>query len=249
MRTADAGSSRGHVETRNVLNVLIVADEPEFSRQLTARWQTEPRVPALTQVSSDLWNPASASGYDLVILGPLAAHRRAGILQSFGPAGVDALCAVENEREAAEAQSLHPGCATAVREGDWTSVVVLLACQMVRRIAAHRRADAAENVTRVLQRRAALGRYMLEMRPDMNDALTSAMGNADLLLADSAGLGAEALDHARTVHRMVLRLNEMIQRFSSLACELELVEKSSQSETDDEAAGMLAGTRPSAGMR
>ena len=46
-------------------NVLIVADEPEFSRQLTACWQTETRVPALTQVSSDLWNPASASGYDL----------------------------------------------------------------------------------------------------------------------------------------------------------------------------------------
>ena len=230
-------------------NVLIVADEPEFGRQLTARWQTEPRVPALTQVSSDLWNPANASGYDLVILGPLAAHRRAGILQSFGPAQVGALCAVEDEREAAEAQRIYPGCAIAVREGDWTSVVVLLASQMVRSIAAQRRADAAENVARVLQRRAALGRYMLEMRPDMNDALTSAMGHGDLLLADSAGLSADALDHARTVHRMVLRLNEMIQRFSSLASELELVEKSSQGETDEEASGMLAGARHPGGIR
>ena len=224
-------------------NVLIVADEPEFSRQLTAHWQTEPRVPALTQVSSDLWNPASASGYDLVILGPLAAHRRPAILQSLGPAGVDAVSVVENDREAAETPSLHSGCVTIVRQGDWTSVVVAVGGQMVRRIAAQRRADAAENVAKILQRRAALGRYMLEMRPDINDALTSAMGNADLLLLDSGGLAGEALDHVRTLHRMVLRLNEMVQRFSSLACELELVEKPSQSETEEDVSGLLAGAR------
>jgi len=229
------------VETRNV---LIVADEPEFGRQLTARWQTEPRVPALTQVSSDLWNPTNAHGYDLVILGPLAAHRRSGILQSFGPAGVDALAVVENEREAAEAPPPNSGCVTIVRHGDWASVVVLLAGQMVRRIAAQGRAEAAENVARVLHRRAALGRYMLEMRPDMNDALTSAIGNADLLLLDSTGLDGEALDHVRTLHRMVLRLNEMVQRFSSLACELEMLEKPSQGETEEEGAALLGGGRP-----
>jgi len=229
------------VETRNV---LIVADEPEFGRQLTARWQTEPRVPALTQVSSDLWNPASASGYDLVILGPLAAHRRQGILQTFGPAGVDVLSVVGNDREAAEAPALHAGCATIVRQGDWVSVAVAIAAQMVRRSAAQRRADSAENLSRVLQRRAALGRYMLEMRPDLNDALTCAMGNADLLLLDSAGLSGEALDHVRTLHRMVLRLNEMVGRFSSLASELELVEKPSQNETEEEAVDAVSGGRP-----
>ncbi|HMD32215.1 MAG TPA: hypothetical protein VKG84_09925 [Candidatus Acidoferrales bacterium] len=224
-------------------NVLIVSDEPEFGRQLTARWQTEPRVPALTQVSSDLWNPASAAGYDLLILGPLAAHRRPGILQSFGPAGVDVLLVVENDREAAEVQSLDPGCVVLLREGEWASVVVALAGQMVRRIAAQRRATAAENVTKVLQRRAALGRYMLEMRPDLNDALTSAMGNADLLLLESGGMKAEALDHVRTLHRMVLRLNEMVQRFSSLACELQLAEKASQGETEEGDADLMAGVR------
>ena len=225
------------------MNVLIVADEPEFSRQLTGRWQTETRVPALTQVSSDLWNPASASGYDLVILGPLAEHRRPGILESFGPAGVEALAVVENYREAKEVQSCHAGCVTLVRQGDWMRVAVLVAGQMVRRVAAQRRADTAENATKMLQRRAALGRYMLEMRADLNDALTSALGNADLLLLESTGMGSEALDHVRTLHRMVLRLNEMVQRFSSLACELRLIEKPSQSETEEEAGDLMAGAR------
>jgi len=229
-------------------HLLIVSDEPEFGRLLTARWQTEPRVPALTQVSSDLWNPANASGYDLVILGPLARHRVSGILESFGPAGVAAVYVVENEREAAEAGSRNPECVVLLRQNDWLSMVVLLAVQMLQGIAARRRAENAEKAARVLQRRAALGRYMLEMRPGLNDALTSALGNADLLLLESTGLHSEPLDRIRTLHRMILRLNEIMQRFSSLASELQLIEKPSQSETEEENPGLMAGARSEAGF-
>lgn len=226
--------------------LLIVADEPEFGRQLTARWQTEPRVPALTQVSSDLWNPASASAYDLLILGPLASHRAASLLQSLGSAGVPTLTVVENEREAGEVQSCHAAGLVLLRQNDWVSVVVLVAGQILRRVAAQRRAESAENITKVLQRRAALGRYMLEMRPALNNALTSAMGNADLLLLESTGLRGESLDRVRTLHRMILRMNEMVQRFSSLASELQLVEKPSQCETEEEMTGLMAGAGTSA---
>jgi len=229
-------------------NLIIVSDEPEFGRLLTARWQMERRVPALTQVSSDLWNPANAAGYDLVILGPLARHRASGILESFGPAGVAALCVVDNERGAAEAASCNPECVVVARENDWVRAVVLLAAQMVRRIGAERRAESAEKCARVLQRRAALGRYMLEMRPGLNDALTSALGNADLLLLESAGLRSEPLDRIRTLHRMILRLNEMMQRFSSLASELQLIERPSQSETEEEMAGLVAGAGSQGGI-
>ena len=222
-------------------NLLIVSDEPEFGRQLTARWQTEPRVPALTQVSSDLWNPASAACYDLLILGPLAPHRAASLLESLGGTGGTALAVVENEREAAEVQSRHSDSLVLLRQNDWVSVAVLAAGQLLRRVAAQRRAETAENVAKVLQRRAALGRYMLEMRPALNNALTSALGNADLLLMESTGLRGEALEHVRTLHRMILRMNEMVQRFSSLASELQLIEKPSQSETEEETQELIAG--------
>ncbi|HXZ19871.1 MAG TPA: hypothetical protein VEG63_07965 [Candidatus Acidoferrales bacterium] len=226
--------------------LLIVADEPEFGRQLTARWQTEPRVPALTQVSSDLWNPASASGYDLLILGPLALHRVSSVLESLGAAGVAVLAVAENEREAAEVQSRNTSALVVLRQSDWVSVVVLLAGQILRRTAAQRRTEAAENIAKVLQRRAALGRYMLEMRPALNNALTSALGNADLLLLESTGLRGESLDRIRTLHRMILRINEMVQRFSSLASELQLIEKPSQIETEEEMSGLMAGAGTSA---
>lgn len=227
-------------------SLLIVTDEPEFGRQLTARWQTESRVPALTQVSSDLWNPASASAYDLLILGPLASHRAASLLESLGSAGAAVLTVVENEREATEVQACHPAGLVLQRQNDWVTVVVLVGAQILKRVAAQRRADSAENVSKVLQRRASLGRYMLEMRPALNNALTSALGNADLLLLDSTGLRGESLERVRTLHRMILRMNEMVQRFSSLASELQLVEKPSQSETEDEESGLLAEARTSA---
>jgi len=233
------------VETNSL---LIVADEPDFGRQLTARWQTEPRVPALTQVSSDLWNPASASAYDLLILGPLAPHRASSLLESLGSAGVATLTVVENEHEAVEVQACHSSGLVVLRQNDWVSVVVLVAGQILRRIAAQRRVECAENVAKVLQRRAALGRYMLEMRPALNNALTSAMGNADLLLLESTGLRDESLDRVHTLHRMILRMNEMMQRFSSLASELQLIEKPSQSETEEDMPGLMAGAGTSADL-
>ena len=82
---------------------------------------------------------------------------------------------------------------------------------------------------------------MLEMRPALNNALTSAIGNADLLLLESTGLRGESLERVRTLHRMILRMNEMMQRFSSLASELQVSEKPSQSETEEEMSGLMAG--------
>ena len=52
-------------------SVLIVSDDPDFARALTARWQSERHVPEIALVTSGVWHPASASNYDLVIVGPV----------------------------------------------------------------------------------------------------------------------------------------------------------------------------------
>ena len=72
---------------------------------------------------------------------------------------------------------------------------------------------------------------MLEMRPNVNNALTSVMGNADLLLLEPGQTSAESREQIQTIHTMALRLNEIMQRFSSLAAELRAGEKESQAET------------------
>jgi hypothetical protein len=215
-----------------VSSVLIITDETDFSRSLTARWQVERRVPAITQVSSDLWSAASAAGCDLVILGPVREGRSAAILQSIDPRQATKLCVASCEREAANLQREHRGSIVLCQLNDWASTVVLVAAETLRRVAAQRRAEKAEQAAQTLQRGATLGRFMLEMRPSFNNALTSALGNADLLLLEPAWPAPKALELVRTVHRMTLRLHEMMQRFSSLASELQLIENDSQDETE-----------------
>jgi len=58
------------------------------------------------------------------------------------------------------------------------------------------------------------GRYMLEMKHSVNNALTCMLGNAELLLELAALVAVTA--QIKTMHSMALRINEVMQRFSSL---------------------------------
>jgi signal transduction histidine kinase len=73
---------------------------------------------------------------------------------------------------------------------------------------------------------------MLEMRPSVNNALTSVLGNADLLLLEPGQASGESREQIQTIHTMALRLNEIMQRFSSLATEMRAGETDSQAETE-----------------
>ena len=220
-------------------NILIVTDQPDFARHLTARWQTERHVPALTQVSSDLWDAVNAASYDLVIVGPVGQARASAILRSLDPRVTPALSVAADDQEAARLQMEDRERIVLAQQNDWATTVVLVARESLRRAAAQRRAQTAELIAGALERSATLGRYMLEMRPGFNDALTSVLGNADLLLLEPAWVAPEGREPLRTLHRSTLRLNEMMQRFSSLASELQLIEKESQHETDPTADGLL----------
>jgi hypothetical protein len=57
------------------------------------------------------------------------------------------------------------------------------------------------------------------------------LGNAELLLLDSADLGDVARDQLETIHTMTLQMHEIMQRFSSLVVEIQAAEKQSQDET------------------
>ena len=68
-----------------------------------------------------------------------------------------------------------------------------------------------------------LGRYMLEMRHGLNNALTSLLGNSDLLLIEPGSLSAQARAQIETIRNMTLRIHEVMQRFSSLEKEMNVV--------------------------
>jgi len=112
-------------------------------------------------------------------------------------------------------------------------VVLLLAGESLRRTEALKLARQAERHASQYANQATLGRYMYDMKHNMNNALTSLLGNAELLLLEPGGLSAQSLAQIKTIHTMALRINEVMQRFSSLASELREGETQSQVETEE----------------
>jgi signal transduction histidine kinase len=227
----------------NHSNVLIVSDDTEFARAVVARWRTERRIPEITLATSGVWQPASARGYDLVIVGPIQNGKLPMILSSLNTfSGTAAVCLAEDEKDALFLRAEYPNLLVVLRLDGWSATMILIANEVLRRIEAVSRAQRAERLALESQSHAALGRYMLEVRPSVNNALTSVLGNADLLLLNLSETPKECLEQIRAIHTMALRLNEIMQRFSSLASELRACEKESHTETDVLAPGPVGGS-------
>jgi signal transduction histidine kinase len=82
---------------------------------------------------------------------------------------------------------------------------------------------------------------MMDMKHSVNNALTSMLGNAELLLLEPGQLSAQSLAQIKTIHNMALRINEIMQRFSSLSSEMRESETVSQAENQE--ASMPTGSR------
>jgi len=216
----------------NHASVLIISDDPEFARTLAARWQAERQAPEITLVTSDLWNPSAGTGCELVIIGPVRPGQQQALFAAIN--AVPSLAAVylaENEKDIPMLHVEHPHLAVVARRDGWAETLVLVSTEVLRRVDAVSRAHRAERVAAACQGDAILGRYMLEMRPSVNNALTSVLGNADLLLLEPGQLSRQGREQLQTLHTMALRLNEIMQRFSSLASEMRAGETDSHAET------------------
>jgi signal transduction histidine kinase len=215
-------------------SVLIVSDDTEFARTVAARWQAERRVPEITLTTSDVWQASAAEGYSLVIVGPVRNNKISAILSALNAILTSATIHVSSEtKDVPQLVADHPHVLIIPGEDGWIGTLILVAGEALRRAAATARAQRAERLATEVQRNAVLGRYMLDMRPSVNNALTSVLGNADLLLLDAASIHPGALEQIRTIHTMALRLNEIMQRFSSVAAEMRAGEKESQAETNN----------------
>ena len=116
---------------------------------------------------------------------------------------------------------------------------LLLAGESLRRAEALKFARQAEQHAAKNANQAVLGRYMIDMRHSLNNAMTSLLGNVELLLLEPGELSAQSLAQIKTIHTMALRINEMMQRFSSLASEMRELETPSQAETEDAGATLF----------
>jgi len=214
-------------------NVLILTDDTEFARLLTACWQAERHAPAITVLSSSLWRDHQAASHDLVVVGPVSDGKHASILRSLEPVNAVILCAPADSRDLNGLRTRHPHLVHVPLREDWAQTLLLVAGESLRRSEAERTARKAERAARANETHATLGRYMMDMKHSVNNALTSMLGNAELLLLEPGQLSAQSLAQIKTIHSMALRINEIMLRFSSLANEMKDAETPSQAETDD----------------
>jgi signal transduction histidine kinase len=202
--------------------VLVISDDVEFSRSITARWQAERNVPAFTMLSGDLW-PRSVDSFEVAIVGPLRRELLSLILEPLHSTLQPLFCVCQDAATAQLVRERWPRTSVLRQDQNWLDGLILAAGEAVHRTTAEARARVAEQNCTTLERQAMLGRYMLEMRHSLNNALTSLLGNSDLLLIEPGSLSAESRAQIETIRNMTLRIHEVMQRFSSLETEMNVV--------------------------
>ena len=202
--------------------VLILSTNSAFARELAAHWPADSQ-PEFTVLEGSLFS--NAGHYDLAIadVSSPASHSELKhlLIATAKPA---ILIHADSDRPFSHAQ----GHITEIRgqDGLWPVVAGLLGREVLRRAHAETRAHHAETQNAKAQAEATLGRYMVEMRHNVNNALTSVLGNAELLALEP-GLPAPVQAQADTIRNMALRLHEVFQRFSSIEKELSVAARES----------------------
>jgi signal transduction histidine kinase len=221
--------------------LLIISDDVDFSRALTSRWQTERSVPAFTLMGGDLCHGFDADSFEMAIVGAVRAKLLPTVLKTLDEADKPVLLVSHEVQSAQTVRDTHPRIMVLRQHEGWLDAVVLVATEVLRRAEATGRAQRAEQARNRLEIQAMLGRYMLEMRHTLNNALTSVLGNSELLLLEPGSLSAGARSQIDTVRNMALRMHEILQRFSSLEKELSFVEKQAEKEKKSRSQAAAAG--------
>jgi len=215
---------RGNWSSADVVEqatVLIISDDAELARRITTRWQAERHVPAFTLMGGDLCASLPEDSFELAILAGLSSRAVDAALLALESVAKPVLILVEAPLASLPVKNSQV-TVLPYAEG-WTEACVLLGAAVLRRQDAIRRAECAEQAAATAEHQATLGRYMLEVRHTLNNALTSVLGNSELLLLDPAGLTPGQLTQLETIRTMAVRVHEILARFSSLDVEMRFI--------------------------
>ena len=205
--------------------VLIISDDGDFARAITSRWQAARVVPLFTLMSGDLCPGIDPASFDLAIVGEVRAGVQPSVLTILEAGGKPLIFVASDAQAAYTVRETHPRALVLRQHEGWGEALMLIAGEVLRALGALNRVQAAERTAARCQAQATLGRYMLDMRHSFNDALTSVLGNSELLLAQPGMLSPTVREQLETIRSMSVRMNEIFQRFSSLEMELRYVEK------------------------
>ena len=205
--------------------VLILSGDPAFSRELTEKWPKAPDWPEFIVLQDDLCRELNPDTFHLAIAAAASADKHAQMKDILAASGKPSILVGGDQH--AEPGEQH-GCVVELprQPQSWAATAAFIGQEILRRTLAESRARDSEQARSSVEDEATLGRYMVEMRNNVNNALTSVLGNAELLLHEP-GLPAAVQIQADTIRNMALRLNEIFQRFSSIEKELSVAARES----------------------
>lgn len=208
--------------------VLIISDDSEFARTIMARWQSENSTPAFTVMKGDLCHKLNADSFEVAVVGAVRPTVLAAVLHALEPLTKPVLFIWDGEQSVDAVRTSQLRVMVLRQHEGWLDSVVLVVSEALRHCEALARAVRAEEANILLKRQATLGRYILEMRHSVNNALTSVLGNSELLLLEPETFSPGARLQIETIRNMALRMHEILQRFSSLEKELTVIERQTE---------------------
>jgi len=207
--------------------VLILSNSAAFVRQVAAHWPGDSRPPEFTILEKSLVHGLEGCQYDLAIADAISSKSHGEVKKAIAEAGRPAiLIHCDPSLPFSQANGSVVELYGKSGDGAWAAMAGVLGREILSRSHAEARARDAETACADAQAEATLGRYMIEMRHNVNNALTTILGNAELVTLEP-GLPAKAIAQADSIRNMALRLHEMFQRFSSLEKELSVVARES----------------------
>ena len=191
--------------------VLIISDDVDFRHAVSTRWHVEKKPPVFV-------NDARAS-FDLAIVGKTDAV----VFDSLRSSGKPVIHVSSSNGHAHS----FPGVISIDQIAGWLDLVISVAQKLLENSGAASELAILSELTSRLEREASLGRYILEMRHSLNNALTSILGNSELMLMDTQSIPPSARFQIETIRNMGMRMNEILQRFTSLQKEMQLAQPQS----------------------
>ena len=223
----------------NQSTVIIVSDDPEFSGAISSRWQMERNAPSFTLMSGDLCQGLASDTFDLAVVGRVRLELLHGLLKILEHIHKPVIW-IAPDAEAAREYQLQPRLILLSQNDAWLESLLLVGTEVLRRYDATARLRNLEQANAILERQAALGRYIIDMRHNLNNALTSVLGNAELLMLENQSLAPQSQAQLETIRNMTLRMHEILQRFSSLEKEMSVAARQGEADVKSRAQAAAA---------
>lgn len=199
---------------------LIVSDDPSFVASIVERWGADAQSPSLQIVGSGACAAYQAELFAFVLIGGLPANICTQVLATFRPSKSPLILVGCEDVTLTAAERNSSRVLTVPVIPSWRDLLLATAGEVARRSDAQARARRAERENAELRCDATLGRYIIDTRHNLNNALTSVLGNAELLLLDEEKISVSERKQIETIRLMAVRMHETLQRFSSLEKEL-----------------------------